>query len=192
MSSERGVFLRGGSLKKVQPIREMYQITAMKKELRKVSHRNYMLFVLGINTGLRVGDILRLRVRDVQKDHICLDEEKTDKERLFLINVQLRAEITSYIKNKQPDDLMIPGRYPGKPLTRQQAYNILQTAATKVGVERIGTHTMRKTFGYWHYKRYKDVALLQRIFNHSSPSITLRYIGIEQDEIDESTNQFFL
>lgn len=72
-------------------------------------------------------------------------------------------------------------------LDRAQAYRILNKAAQAVGVkERIGTHTLRKTFGYHHYKKYNDIVLLQKIFNHSSPSVTLRYIGIEQYTIDES------
>jgi len=87
---------------------------------------------------------------------------------------------------------MFPGKYPGRPLTRQQAYISLHETAEELGIERFGTHSMRKTFGYWHYKKYKDVALLQSIFGHVSPSITLRYIGIEQDEIDASTRDFFL
>ena len=56
----------------------------------------------------------------------------------------------------------------------------------------VGTHTMRKTFGYHHYKQFNDVALLQKILNHSSPSITLRYISIYQEEIDSSYNSFEL
>ncbi|MBO8430908.1 site-specific integrase, partial [Spirochaetes bacterium] len=56
----------------------------------------------------------------------------------------------------------------------------------------IGTHSMRKSFGYHHYKQFKDVAMLQMIFNHSSPQITLRYIGINQDQIDNSYRQFEL
>lgn len=62
----------------------------------------------------------------------------------------------------------------------------------RIGLEEIGTHTMRKTFGYWHYQQYKDVAILQEIFNHSSPSVTLRYIGINQDNIDKSYMNFSL
>lgn len=58
--------------------------------------------------------------------------------------------------------------------------------------EKIGTHTLRKTFGYHHYEKFKDVVMLQKIFNHSSTEITLRYIGIEQDEIDESYVNFVL
>lgn len=56
----------------------------------------------------------------------------------------------------------------------------------------VGTHTLRKTFGYWHYKQYKDVAILQDIFNHSAPSITLRYIGINDDVKDNTIENFYL
>ena len=70
---------------------------------------------------------------------------------------------------------------------------ILKSASEAINLpEKIGTHTMRKTFGYHHYQKFKDVALLQMIFNHSSPQITLRYIGITQDRIDNSYKNFIL
>lgn len=56
----------------------------------------------------------------------------------------------------------------------------------------IGTHTMRKTFGYWYYKQTKDIATLQMILNHSHPEITLRYIGVTDEEIENSLNNFVL
>ena len=56
----------------------------------------------------------------------------------------------------------------------------------------MGTHTLRKTFGYHYYKKFKDIAMLQKIFNHSNPALTLNYIGIEQDKIDESYKNFIL
>ena len=81
----------------------------------------------------------------------------------------------------------------GNRLDRFGAYCILKTAAEEIGWQgHIGTHTLRKTFGYHHYKKFKDVAMLQKIFNHSSPVITLRYIGIDQDIIDRSYNNFVL
>lgn len=79
-----------------------------------------------------------------------------------------------------------------KPITTTQAYRIIVAAGTNIGLTEIGTHTMRKTFGYWHYQQFHDIAILQEIFNHSSPSITLRYIGINQDEIDKSYYSFSL
>ena len=78
-------------------------------------------------------------------------------------------------------------------MERTAAYRIINLACKKIGIEGlIGTHTLRKTFGYHHYQKFKDVVILQKIFNHSSPFITLRYIGIEQDEIFQSYENFIL
>ncbi|MDI6508921.1 tyrosine-type recombinase/integrase, partial [Bacillus wiedmannii] len=77
-----------------------------------------------------------------------------------------------------------------KPITKVQAYRILNNCADMVGLENIGTHSMRKTFGYHYYKKTKDVAYLMTIFNHASQEVTKRYIGITQDEIDASMQGF--
>ena len=79
-----------------------------------------------------------------------------------------------------------------KPISRQQAHHVLKIASEKLNIEDVGTHTLRKTFGYWHYKQYGDVAILQDIFNHSSPSVTLRYIGITDDIKDKTIEGFYL
>ena len=78
-------------------------------------------------------------------------------------------------------------------MERTYAYRKVNKACKKIGIqEKIGTHTMRKTFGYHHYHKFKDVVLLQKIFNHYSPSVTLRYIGIDQEEINNSYLNFIL
>ena len=77
-------------------------------------------------------------------------------------------------------------------ITRIQAYRVLNEVAEQIGIDEVGTHTMRKTFGYHHYKQNKDVAILQDIFNHSAPSITLRYIGITDDIKDDTLKDFDL
>ena len=78
-------------------------------------------------------------------------------------------------------------------LNRVAAYAIIKKACESAGIEaRIGIHTMRKTFGYHHYQKFKDLAILQKIFNHSSPQVTLRYICIEQDQIESSYSNFVL
>ena len=78
-------------------------------------------------------------------------------------------------------------------MDRIQAYRVIKKACNKINPHlNVGTHTMRKTFAYHHYKRFKDIAILQKIFNHSSPTTTLRYIGIEQDEINHFYKKFSL
>ena len=78
-------------------------------------------------------------------------------------------------------------------MERTQSYRIIRDACREVGIDyKIGTHTLRKTFGYHFYKKFDDIVLLQKIFNHSTPNTTLRYIGLEQEEIDEKYLQFIL
>ena len=167
----------------------------MKQALLKQSYRDYFLFVLGINSGLRISDILKLRVCDIRdKKHLELKEEKTGKTKKLLINDNLRSETAKYCCYMDDNDYLFTSLIGRKtqPIGRITAYIILNKAATKVGLEKIGTHTLRKTFGYHMYKKTKDVALLQQIFGHSSPSVTLRYIGINQDILDSYVYDFSL
>lgn len=176
----------------VQPIRSKDTIAQFKSELLHRSYRDYMLFVIGINTGLRISDILPLKVKDIKGSHIKIIEKKTGKTKRFFINAPLRNELDKYTKGMNDNDYLFPSRKGDKPITRVQAYRILNAVATKLGLEEIGTHTLRKTFGYWHYQQFKDVAILQDIFNHSSPSVTLRYIGINDDIKDKTIENFYL
>jgi len=180
----------------VQPIRDAQVISQVKKLLLDKGGKYYIMFVIGLNTGLRVSDILKLRAGDVRgKDHITLTEKKTGKYNRFLINVQLRKEIDDYLAGARlaDDEYIIYSRQgENQPLSRIQAYRVLNSAARELNIADVGTHTMRKTFGYWHYKQYKDVAVLQDIFNHAAPSVTLRYIGINDDTKDNTLKDFFL
>lgn len=171
----------------VQPIRDVKEIEEMKSVLRAKSERDYMLFCAGIYTGLRITDLLTLKVVDVRnKTHVSrLREGKTKKERRFRISPKLAGDFERYIDGKGDDEWLFPSRQGTKAITRVQAYRILNDAAAVVGISEVGTHTLRKTFGYHVYQQTKDVALLQKIFGHSAPSITLRYIGIDNDMIDE-------
>ncbi|XHV01321.1 site-specific integrase [Bacillus pumilus] len=147
----------------------------------------------GINLGLRISDLLQLRVKDVRKQYVSLREKKTGKEKRIKINKTLRKALDLYIKDRDDQEYVFRSREGlNKPISRSSAYIILREAAEYVGLDSIGTHTLRKTFGYWHYKKFKDVALLQEIFNHSSPDITLRYIGITQDTMDKTMDDFGL
>lgn len=184
-------------MKIVQPIRDKNKIQEMKIELKKKGTRDYLLFVVGINTGLRISDIIKLKVSDVLNEdstvkyHISIIEKKTKKKKKFKINDTLTREFKEYCKNLKMNDYLFASRKGNnKHITRVQAYRLLNAVAIKIGLEEVGTHTLRKTFGYWFYKKTKDIVMLQKLFNHSSPSITLAYIGIEQDEIDEAYDDF--
>lgn len=178
----------------VQPIRVPVQLEAMKSELLKSSYRDYMLFLCGINLGRRIGDLLVLKVSDLKgKTHLNIKEEKTGKTIPLAINETLQKEINSFACNMKDDEYLFQSRNgSNQPLTRIQAYRILNNAAAKCSIPEIGTHTMRKTFGYHFYQRTHDIATLMQLFGHSSPAITLKYIGINQDMLDKAMLAFSL
>ncbi len=181
-------------MESVEPIRDKKCIELVKRILKQKGLRNFILFLMGINIGLRISDILKLKVGDVKgQDYVDIVEQKTGKRKRFLITDAVKKELEEYIADKNPDDWLFASQRGGKPITRIQAYRIINDACVKAGINvRIGTHTLRKTFGYHFYQEKKDVALLQWIFNHSAPSVTLGYIGINQDIIDASLRTFWL
>ncbi|GGD05308.1 site-specific integrase [Pontibacillus salipaludis] len=175
----------------VQPIRDPLMIKKIKDYFLADNERNYMLFVMGINTGLRISDILQLQVKDVTGMHINLREQKTRKRKKIRITPQLRREIKWYVEDKQSDDYLFKSRKgDNQPIGRSMAYKILRKAADKFKLQEIGTHTLRKTFGYHFYLQTKNTAMLQELFNHSSEKITLIYIGINQDTLDKAMSDF--
>jgi integrase len=184
----------GVNLNLVQPIRDKEKLTMMKAELKRQNYRDYIMFLLGINTGLRIGDILKLRIKDVKdKTHIIIKEQKTNKSKRIFINSTLKEELADYIEGLNDDSFLFKSnKGTNKAISRRHAYRVLKKAGSNIGLKEIGTHTMRKTFGYWHYQKFHDVALLQELFNHSAPSVTLRYIGINQDLLDKSMMNFTL
>ncbi len=181
-------------MKCVEPIRNREKIETVKRILKGNGMRNFLLFLIGINSGLRISDILKLKVQDVlNKDYIEITEQKTGKYKRFPITNSFKCDLNEFIINKSPEEYLFTSLRRDKPITRIQAYRIINNACQKAGITtRIGTHTLRKTFGYHFYQKKKDVALLQCIFNHSAPSVTLRYIGINQDIIDSSLHSFAL
>ena len=177
----------------VQPIRNLKQIETIKKLLKSQNMRDYCLFVFGINSGLRISDLLKLRISDIAengkiKDRIRLREKKTNKFKDFPLSTSTKSALKDYLKirNYTEDEPLFISRKNKGFLLRQQAYKIINGVAKAVGIkENIGTHTLRKTFGYHAYNNGYDITLIQKLFNHSSQSVTLRYIGITQDKMDD-------
>ena len=188
-----GIIKKELRMSTVEPIRNLNDLKRLEDVLARQNMRNLLFFTIGTNCGLRISEILALNVEDVKdKNYIQIVEQKTGKSKKFPINSKLKPMFEEYTKGLNLKDPLFKSTFNNR-LDRFAAYHILKDACQKVGIEeKVGTHTLRKTFGYHHYRKYKDVALLQKIFNHSSPQITLRYIGIEQDQIDESYTNFIL
>ncbi|MBP2027418.1 integrase [Acetoanaerobium pronyense] len=176
----------------VEPIRDFYKLEDILEYLKRTNPRNYIMFMVGIYTALRISDILRLKVKDVKnRNNITLREKKTGKQKIVPINLTLKKELEWYCKDKENYEYLIKSReQENKPITRDMAYKILRNLGDRFGVENLGTHTLRKTFGFHYYKQTKDIVVLQQCFNHSDPSITLAYIGIQQDTVNRAMRNF--
>ena len=187
-------------MKEVDCIKDIKKINKMIKSLKIQNLRNSLLFILGINTGLRISDILTIKFKDVLdndyniKESFFIIEQKSrpKKGRTVFINDMLKYSILEYyeylINNNlfNFEDYIFKSRKgKNKSISRIQAWQILNDSAELVGIKgNIGTHTLRKTFGYWAYKKNNvDIFTLMKILNHSNISTTLRYIGIDKEEI---------
>lgn len=171
----------------------------------KKSYRDRTMFVVGINVGLRAGDLLSLTWGQIYVDgavvnSVTVKEEKTGKFRTFYFNDACKSAIAEYFdilvaKKKTPsDEDFLFASNKGGNIDVRSAGKILKTAAKEVGIKyNVGTHSMRKTFGYHQLKEHNGDALficqLQKMFGHSSPEITLRYCGLEGEQIEQYYNE---
>lgn len=186
----------------VSPIRELTEIARIKGALAE-SPRDLSLFIVGIHTGLRGSDLLRLRWGDVidetsgkPRERISVKEQKTGNTRHIAIQSKVQQAIENWRQASGravlPEDFLWPTRI-GGPLTIQRLHQLVNAWCAAAGVKgHFGTHTLRKTYGFHLRRLGYGLDLLMKIFGHSSPSMTLRYIGIEQEQIDEANLKLVL
>ena len=180
----------------VQPIRDRETINSIADYLNHKSQRDAIMFLLGVNVGCRISDILKLRVKDLKnKDRLCIIEQKTGKPKYFPIPDKFNKTILQpYLAQfTSPYKFIFASRQNcNTPITRVRAWQIIKEAGRKFGIEDLGTHTLRKTFGYHYYNMTHSVVDLMKIFNHSEESITLRYIGVMESEIEKNVRKYNL
>ncbi len=185
---------------KTQPIRNTSDIQRLKEYfINRHEWRDYTLFVLGINTALRIGDIISLKWKDVYdfkenkyKKHIYIVEQKTKKMAAPALNnntiacLNLLREKLGQVQPIQPEEYILKSRKGNNcPIGRNRAYTVIKRASDMLGIEgNISCHSLRKTFGYHAWKQGIPPALIMDLFNHSSIEITKRYLSIDQDERD--------
>lgn len=179
----------------VQPIRDRQKLELMRKVLD--SPRDRLLFTLGINTALRIQDILEFCIQDIAdekgnlKEFKEVEERKTGKVRVFPFSRKVKKAIRDYLKTlhnpRQSDYVFKSRKGKNKRISRVQAWRIINTAAKKIGIEeRVGTHSLRKSWCYHYLKNGGNLTTAQHVLNHSHPAITLTYSGITQDEVNEA------
>lgn len=185
-----------------QPIKKVKDLENFKDYYGKVkpNPRNKLLIILGLNTALRISDILSLEWNSVYnfekkeyRNHITIIEQKTGKVSQIYLNSSVLDTLRDYKRYLKQDNRTIESdtflfNHSNKnvPITRTQAFRIIKEAADYYDISGvISCHSLRKTFGYHAWKQGVPPALLVTVFNHSSFDITKRYLGIEQDDRDK-------
>ncbi len=163
----------------VAPIKDEETLEKFKAKLREMDDKYYIMFEIGVGTGLQLQEILKFKNKDIRgKDSIEANIGTKNIKRTFLIPSELKEIINQYTEGKDPEAFLILGHASSPAaLSREQAYRALKSAGKSMGLTSIGAQTMRKTFAWRYYKATGDIYYLQNLLNHASPSITYRYIG---------------
>lgn len=189
-----------------QPFKKTDEIEGLKNYFYERGElRNYALVTMGMNTALRISDLLKLHWSDVWnfqsggfQTHVFLTEQKTGKKTVIYLNHECRLSLSEYrqsLTTKFHPDLYIFKSRTGKnlPISRNRAYVIIRKACEALGYEgNLSCHSLRKTFGYHAWREGISPALIMSIYNHSSMDITKRYLSIDQDDKDDAFKKICL
>jgi len=183
----------------VEPIIDRKKIAQIKNQLRgQRRYRDLLLFVVGINTALRISDLLELLVYHFLDDHqlikqrFWIKEQKRGKRQEVVINASIRDGLEEYIAaypeviGDQNNFIFFNTKDNGfmQPIRRGQTWKIITTICQQVGLRgNFGTHSLRKTWGYHARMQGVDLALIMHKLNHESIAYTKRYLGITDDEL---------
>jgi len=169
----------------VDPITDAADIERIKR-LLKDKPRDLALFVCGINNGLRIGDLLSLKVGDVRRlkagEAIQLTEKKTGKRNVFMVNRAVDKALKRYLGEaylRDGDKLF--------PIGKVRAHQLVKGWTKDAGLKgNYSTHSLRKTWGYHMRTKYgAGFEVIAKRFNHSSPAVTMRYLGIQDKEVND-------
>lgn len=168
---------------KAEPIIDLEILRDIGDYLKVRNERDYVLFWMGVYTGLRIQDILDLRVRDVRTNNgkIKAYINKKDTNMEVEVNKRLKKILEHYIKDKMDYEYLFKSRQgPNKSLSRQRAYDILSEAGKVFGI-RLSPHSLRKTFARTLFEMSgQDITIPMQALGHTTPEQTRRYIGITE------------
>ena len=189
-------------MREVKPIKDAKKLKEIVSGLADYQNdhekRIYLLFMIGICTGLRIGDLIALRVCEVNRgDKLRLQEEKTGKRQEIKIGQRLREVLDAELEGMPDNAFLFPSRQRDKRgrikhITTATAWHDMKLIAKWFDIDfPFSCHSLRKTFGYWHYQENKNLPLLARHFNHSDLRVTSRYIGLDDEEEHKATENLF-
>lgn len=198
----------------IKNVRDIYRISKFLIESNR--YRDNMLFIVGINFGLRVSDLVQLRFSDIFNEDLSFkttfpvleiktrNTRKVKKNRYITINDAVMDAVILYLEHcpASLSDFMFRsesnrGKNTNKPISRMSVDRILKDVASTLNIDcHVSTHTLRKTFAYHQMLMANNdprkLLLLQKIFGHSSVAQTLDYIGITGEEIEEAYKELNL
>lgn len=187
--------------KPANPIKEKELILDMQDYLKDENYRNYILFVVGISTGYRAGDLVKLKVRDIKEalnngyfeilENKKLNSRNIKKENIRPRRVKIISKVSvilkKYIKGKKDYEYLFKSRKgTNKHISVSHVSRILRNSGEKLGLGNITAHSMRKTYAYSLYiDSDKNITLVKEMLGHSSEKITKRYIGLDRETYDK-------
>jgi integrase len=167
----------------VAPIKDEETLRRYEEELMNLDKKYFIMFRLGVGTGLQVQELLKLSVGDVRdKDTLTVYLGTKRVKRSYRFEPDLKAVIEEYTNGKEDCAPLFVG-HRMRAISREQAYRAMKAAGQRLGLGSVGAQTMRKTFAWRYYKNTGDIAYLTHLLNHASPSVTFRFIG-EKPKVD--------
>ena len=174
----------------VEPIRKIKDIKAISK-LTSGNPRDHLLFIMGVNNGLRAGDLIKLKVKQVRYlkvgDTLTIKEGKTGKDNILVINKMVYKALQNYLDTVQPDDdtFLFASRKGDSHLQSQAVSKLVKKWTRAINLKgNFGAHTLRKTWGYIQRTVHGvGFEIICKRYNHSNPAITMRYLGIQDKEV---------
>ncbi len=179
-----------GSRITVDPIRQIKDIKAISK-MTSGNPRDHLLFVMGINNGLRACDLVRVKVGDLRYlkvgDTLTIKESKTGKDNILVVNKTVYKALQAYLDAVRPDDdaYLFASRKGESHLQSQAVSKLVKKWTRAINLKgNYGAHTLRKTWGYIQRTMHGvGFEIICKRYNHSSPAITMRYLGIQDKEV---------
>ncbi len=171
--------------------------TAKSGSKKYIADRNYFMIFLGLNTAFRCEDLLQLRPHDLDGGYVRIKENKTGKTQNFKMNSQVYQEVKDFAERNAiaPYDYFFQSRRKDgiiRAITRQQALRIMKESGKNIGIRyKFGMHSLRKTFGYNYITKGGNVMTLMKMYNHSSPATTLRYVMWSNEDTEKERNNIF-
>lgn len=182
-------------MSKVYPIFSREKQHKIELLLEKTNSRNYLLWLVGTHTGLRVSDIVKLKVIDMKSAILSIKEQKTGKTKTINISNKLKRVLNKFVQdnNLEDNDSLFKSRQSkNKPMTIRRIQQIIKTIGKLCDIpENINSHSLRKTFAYNLYTLSgNNIALVMEALNHSNESITLKYLCIKDKLLNDLVNEF--